>query len=111
MSFSEDIQEYLDYIVDKITEVMPVTAIYLFGSYATGNTHEYSDIDLYIVTPDKSHDRHAWAVKAAKAIGVTKKIPIDLKVNYTEGFEQRSKMKFSLENIILETGVNLYEKR
>lgn len=38
---------------------IPVTAGVLFGSYATGKVHEWSDIDLLVVSPrfDKKYNR------------------------------------------------------
>ncbi|MEA3399672.1 MAG: nucleotidyltransferase domain-containing protein [Armatimonadota bacterium] len=35
-----------------LREQVRVAAIYLFGSQVTGRTHEYSDIDLAVFSPD-----------------------------------------------------------
>jgi predicted nucleotidyltransferase len=37
--------------LEKIRPELPIERAYLFGSYATGRSHDYSDIDLAIVTP------------------------------------------------------------
>lgn len=37
----------LDYI-DTMSQKIPIDKVILFGSYAKGNAHEYSDIDLAI---------------------------------------------------------------
>ncbi len=45
-------QEYyaaLDRLVRRITAELPVEAVYLFGSFARGDIHEGSDMDLLIV--------------------------------------------------------------
>lgn len=34
-----------------------VDAAYVFGSHALGRAHEWSDIDLAIISPDFAHDR------------------------------------------------------
>lgn len=37
--------------LEKIRQELPIERAYLFGSYATGRSRDYSDIDLAIVTP------------------------------------------------------------
>lgn len=37
--------------LEKIQTELPIERAYLFGSYATGQNRDYSDIDLAIVTP------------------------------------------------------------
>ncbi len=38
--------------VDFLREQVDVTAVYLFGSQVTGETHEFSDIDLAVFSSD-----------------------------------------------------------
>ena len=40
MTIPDDIKAYVEYIAQCIKDAMPVTAIYLFGSYAKGNFRE-----------------------------------------------------------------------
>lgn len=42
----------LKYYIDSITKVIKVDQIVLFGSFAKGNAHEYSDIDIAVVSPE-----------------------------------------------------------
>jgi predicted nucleotidyltransferase len=43
-----EIQEYLDVLkADKL----PITQVFLFGSYAKGNPNQWSDIDLCVISP------------------------------------------------------------
>jgi len=44
-----------------ILEAVPVSEIYLFGSFATGNANENSDYDFYVVIPDDSGMREIEA--------------------------------------------------
>ncbi len=44
----EVVQEALGYLRERLR----IEAAYLFGSQLTGNTHEYSDIDLAVFSPD-----------------------------------------------------------
>ncbi len=49
----------LDRLVQRLTAELPVEAVYLFGSFATGDIHEGSDIDLIIVGnfSERFHER------------------------------------------------------
>jgi len=40
-----------------ISKEMVVSKIILFGSYSTGRQHDYSDIDVAVVSPDFTGDR------------------------------------------------------
>lgn len=44
----ESIQKY----IKKISQYYKIEAIILFGSYAKGTQHEYSDIDVAIISSD-----------------------------------------------------------
>lgn len=37
--------------LESIRQDLPIERAYLFGSYATGRSRDYSDIDLAIITP------------------------------------------------------------
>lgn len=41
---------------------------YLFGSYATGSEHEWSDIDLALVSDDFSEDRYKERLRIIKIL-------------------------------------------
>lgn len=107
MTVAPQIRDSLKLIVKSINEAMPVSAIYLFGSYAYGVPNENSDLDIYIVTPDKSKRRIDWAVHARKSFGAAVKLPIDLIVNYDDEFENRSKINVSFEYEVATKGVNI----
>jgi predicted nucleotidyltransferase len=48
------IQKKLEAIKDAVLHVVPNTeAIYLFGSYANGTPQDDSDLDIYVIVPDK----------------------------------------------------------
>ena len=55
-----DISEKLDHYVKCISNVIKVDQIILFGSYAKNSAHEYSDIDIAVVSPelDKNKSRY-----------------------------------------------------
>ena len=107
MIIKPQIEESLRFIVKTTREIMLVSAIYLFGSHANGASGESSDLDIYIVTPDKSKRRVDWAIQARKAFGAVIKIPIDVVVNYDDEFERRSKINISFEHEVANKGVDI----
>ena len=108
MNLPQEISDYLDYIVQCIKDTMPVSAVYLFGSYATGNYRENSDLDIYIVTPDRSRRLLDLAVEVDRSIGMPRDMAIDILVNYDEDFEKRSRQFCTLEQEVIKKGVNIY---
>ena len=45
---------------------MRISAVYLFGSFARGTEHQWSDIDIAIISPDLSDDRFEARVRLMK---------------------------------------------
>jgi predicted nucleotidyltransferase len=46
---SKELFNEIKAFADKLKEILPVREVYLFGSFATGEIHEGSDIDLLII--------------------------------------------------------------
>lgn len=44
----ESIQKIIEDYVMKLSKVIPIEKVIIFGSYAKGNSHEYSDVDIAI---------------------------------------------------------------
>ena len=55
-----NLEEKLNHYVKSITSVIDVDLIILFGSYAKGNPHEYSDIDLAVVSKELDSKMPRW---------------------------------------------------
>lgn len=55
-----NLNEKLNHYVKSITSVMDVDLIILFGSYARGNPHEYSDIDLAVISKELDPSKPRW---------------------------------------------------
>ena len=55
-----NLDEKLNHYIRSITNVMDVDLIILFGSYAKGNPHEYSDIDLAVVSKELDPKAARW---------------------------------------------------
>ena len=73
------IQQEIDKLKELIINNIPVEQIYLFGSYAYGNPHKDSDMDLYVVLKDDISMRELDAsVKIMSLIGRVKTKPVDI---------------------------------
>ena len=47
-----NLEEKLKYYIESITKSIKVDQIILFGSFAKGNPHKYSDIDIAVVSSE-----------------------------------------------------------
>lgn len=100
-------QSEIKEIVDCILRNVPVTEIYLFGSYAKGLENKDSDYNFYIVIPDDGiRPREAiWKIREA--------IPkqsrrIDLLVGSQSKFAKYRDTISFIEGKVARTGVKLH---
>ena len=111
----EDNRKYISDIIKNIREIDPYKII-LFGSHASGNFSEDSDLDILVIldSPDiaKNYEekmRNRLSVRR-KIYELSEKIPIDLLV-FTRGeYDIISENGGSFYNEIKNTGKVLYEK-
>jgi predicted nucleotidyltransferase len=82
-------------------------AIYLFGSYAYGQPHKDSDLDIYAVIPDTDVDTLLLGGKIQADLYKKITMPLDLLVSKESSFDRRKKI-LTLEHIIAQDGVKLY---
>jgi len=87
----------IETVRDRFVELYKPHAIYLFGSYAWGTPHEYSDLDLLVVVDQLTEARHGVIVKGHQAI-LDLHLGIDLAITTKEEFDLDSseKAKFFL---------------
>ena len=52
------ISEHIRRFVLEVQQRFKVLEVYLFGSQVTGSADQWSDIDILVVSPDFSNDRH-----------------------------------------------------
>jgi uncharacterized protein len=95
-------------IVNRIVEKFDPDKIILFGSYATGNPNENSDIDLLIIK-DSDLPRHKRGYEIRKSL-IGSKIPMDLIVYTHKEFNDEIKDKFSFINSAIKNSKVLYER-
>jgi predicted nucleotidyltransferase len=104
----EAIQTELNKLTELIINAIPVEQIYLFGSYAYGTPHKYSDLDLYVVLKDDVGMRDLDAgVQIALAISGKKSMPVDIVAKKKRDFVDRLG-DLTLERIVNRDGVRIY---
>jgi uncharacterized protein len=53
---NDDLEKIIQIFLGEIGKIYRVDGAYLFGSHAKGTSHQWSDIDLAIISPDFSED-------------------------------------------------------
>ncbi|MDR2042841.1 MAG: nucleotidyltransferase domain-containing protein [Clostridium sp.] len=104
-----EIQEKLKIIKESVLQVVPdAEAIYLFGSYAYGEPHKDSDLDICVVVPDDIHKR-LLEVSAKIRMNMFDRadFPMDLFIKKQSAFRNR-KQRATLDKVIANNGVRIY---
>lgn len=85
--------------------------IILFGSYAWGTPHKYSDLDLCIIVPDgiPGFNRIEWGVRGLNALNDLM-IDVDVMVTTRSVIDTFKTVPASLQRKIVEEGKLLYAK-
>lgn len=93
-------------IVEKITEYVNPSKIYLFGSYAYGTPNPDSDLDLAVIMRDvpSKHNESLKLYKLLRGIG----LPKDIIVSSLEEYEFYKNEPGSVFKTINEKGILLY---
>jgi predicted nucleotidyltransferase len=104
VNFKKDIQ----LIKETILKNIEAKYIYLFGSYAYGKPNENSDIDIYIVLPDKYNNVTEIYAKIISELSDKDIFFIDLLLVNETIFNSR-KNDYILEKTIYSKGKILYE--
>jgi len=104
----EAIRAELDKLKELIIKAIPVEQIYLFGSYAYGTPHKYSDLDLYVVLKDGLPMRDLDAgLQISFAIAREKSMPVDIIAKNKRDFNSRLN-DITLERIVNRDGIRIY---
>ena len=111
MQLPDEVTKYLEYVVQTIQLRLPISSIWLYGSYAKGTYNKHSDLDIFIVTPDKSKKRLEWMQEISGSIDRNWGLPLQIIVNYEDEFEERCRGIYTLEKEVIRTGVKIYEQR
>jgi len=96
-----EIEKYVNYI----SSLAGVLQIYLFGSYASGESRKNSDIDLMVIIQnDLDPFKTAFTIRRGLA---DTDYALDIVVNRLSAFEKAS-VKSSFQKTVKENGVLLY---
>ncbi len=83
--------------------------IILFGSYAWGTPHKYSDLDLCVIVPDgiPGFDRIEWGVRALNALNDLN-VDVDVLIKTRSDVDTFKTVPASLTRKIVSEGILLY---
>ncbi|MCX5970218.1 MAG: nucleotidyltransferase domain-containing protein [Coprothermobacterota bacterium] len=96
----------LERITERITQALQPEMIWLYGSYAYGQPHPDSDIDLLVVVSDLCSP-YQEAVKAYRALRGSC-APVEIKVVTRTQFDRRIQWVSSVEHDVKLKGKLLY---
>lgn len=92
-------------IAKRLKEQYGAKEVILFGSYAKGNQHEDSDIDLLIISDSKERFFERQATVRRLLRDLKKRIPVSPIVLTPDEIEERKKHEDQFINEILKTGI------
>jgi predicted nucleotidyltransferase len=96
-------------ITEVIKETVDCEKIYLFGSYAYGEPHKYSDLDFYVVIPDDYELRPIEVMQKIRMNINASTMPIDILAARSSRFTDMRDLP-TMERKIAMEGVLLYEQ-
>lgn len=105
---------YIKQLQRKLSVLDPYLVL-LFGSYATGEPNQDSDLDVFVVLNDNTmpksfkEKQELYFKVSEHTHEIAKKIPIDLIVFTKPMFEQFKTLNSSFSKEILKNGIILYE--
>ena len=99
-------QHEIDRIINRIVEVYQPEKVILFGSYASGDASENSDLDLLVVKQTNEEP-------VARAAGIRKELrdfilPIDILIYTPDEIERDKDRKCTFIHNVLKSGRVLY---
>ena len=94
----------------RLVSVYDPVAIYLFGSYAWGSPTEDSDVDLMVLVKEYKPSLIEMVVQGQEALASMRQ-PKDILVNTIDVFEERATHGMTLQRLIKDKGVLVYEQQ
>lgn len=100
---SEELIQEIKVFADSLKKILPVRDVYLYGSFATGEIHEGSDIDLVIIGDFKER----FVDRIIGKILELSDLPIEPLVYTVEEFEELRNSQNPFITEILKTALRL----
>ncbi|MFH0775386.1 MAG: nucleotidyltransferase domain-containing protein [bacterium] len=100
--------KFLRDVAERIACNLKVDKIILFGSYAYGKPHPYSDIDLLIIM--KSKERESKRIINVSRLLQNREVPMDFLVKTPSEVKKRLSLGDPFIRKVLKEGKVLYEK-
>ena len=104
-------QKIIDTIKSTLVDALNPVRIVIFGSYATGEADEDSDVDIFVVVGNDQSASRETSVKARRALRNAIKgagLPFDLLLETQKDFERAKSIKWSLESDVEQKGMVIY---
>lgn len=102
----DDLLSVLAEFRDRLEEAVgPVEHLVLFGSHARGDTHEWSDVDLLVVSPAFEGDTAVARAGRARRLWPIH-FPVDILCYTPEEFE-RLRRQVSIVRVALDEGIDV----
>jgi len=106
---SVTINEYIDFILDKLISFYDPEKIYLFGSQARNQANKDSDIDFLVIN-ESNKPKRTRTLEFRKKIRGHNNYPIDLIVYTPQEFVDECDIKGTIAYHAKKEGEILYEK-
>lgn len=100
-------QKQIQAAAEQIAQKFNPLKIVLFGSYARGESHRQSDVDLLVILED---GQNGGDPEVEVALSISHQFPMDILVRSPQQVADRLRMGDSFYRDIVEKGVVLYER-
>lgn len=104
------INEYIDFVLNKLVSFYDPQIIYLFGSQARNEANKDSDIDFLIVK-ESDKPKRLRALEFRKELRGHNYYPVDILVYTPQEFKNECKIKGTIAYHVKEEGKILYEQK
>ena len=104
------INEYIDFVLEKLISFYDPQIVYLFGSQARNDANKDSDIDFLIID-ETDKPKRLRALEFRKELRGKNFYPVDILVYTPQEFNDRCHIKGTMAYHVKEEGKILYEQK
>ena len=102
------LEEKLNSLVSVIVKTGNANEVILFGSQATGNANDDSDIDLCVISDNVTERTPVLLRSMYREVSRIQNTPVDIVLYRKNDFYERAEILNTFENRIMREGVKLY---